>query len=531
MPSPRQISFEHNPTVYAALMDDSFVTGIVGPVGSGKSVGGCSWCMKLALEQEPDARGIRPSRIGIIRNTTPELRATTIKTWLEQFPEGAYARIVYSSPITYYLTVPARKTRDGIMEPGIAAEFIFVGLDKPKDVRRLLSLELTAAWVNEAREIPKAIIDALVDRIGRYPPVERVPATRAAIFMDTNPCDDDHWWYRSFEVEPPSGVVQLPDGRELKLSWSIHHQPAAVLELEQLDDENYRSIEAGYPAYRYKRPQVIEAAGRVWGINPKAENLPNLRAGYYHQQLKGKKLQHIQAYQQGKYVYVQDGKPVVPEYAPEVHGSSFPILEDQNYIIGVDIGGGTLQPSAVIIQKHPLGNWLVQSELVCFDIGVDRFLDMLKVKLMNEFHSLERCDAVWLDPASEKRDEIFETKVRDYFVAAGFPARAAPTQDVRTRIDAISAPCSRMFARRPGLLVSKARCPWLHKGLSGAWYYRRKQVSGAEIYADVPEKNEYSHVCEALGYGLVGGGEYRVSSRGPTGGVHRVQSSYRIFAA
>lgn len=522
----KRISFNANPTVYDAVMDDAFVTGIVGPVGSGKSVGGCSWCMKIAMEQEPDERNIRPTRIGIIRNTSPELRATTIKTWLEQFPEGKGKRIVYSSPITYRYQSPPQKNGN----PGIDAEFIFVGLDKPKDVRRLLSLELTAAWVNEAREIPRAIIDALVDRIGRYPPVERVPATRAAIFMDTNPCDDDHWWYEAFETNPPEGSVMLPDGRELTLSWNIHHQPAAVLELEQLDEHKYRCIEAGYPKYIYKREQVIEAAGRVWGINPKAENLANLRPGYYHQQLKGKKLQHIQAYQQGKYVYVQDGRPVVPEYAPELHGSTFPILEDEPYILGVDIGGGTLQPSCAILQKHPQGNWLATSELVCFDLGVARFLDLLKQKLMDEFGSLDRCEAVWLDPASEKRDEVYETKILDYFRVAGFAARGAPTQDVRTRIDAISAPCSRMFGQKPGLLVSKARCPWLHKGLSGAWYYRRKQITGTEMYSDKPEKNEYSHICEALGYGLVGGGEYRVSNRQSTGGVHRVQPSRPVFA-
>ena len=48
-------------------------------------------------------------------------------------------------------------------------EVIFLALDDPKDVRKLLSLELTGAWVNECRELPKAVIDGLTHRVGRYP--------------------------------------------------------------------------------------------------------------------------------------------------------------------------------------------------------------------------------------------------------------------------------------------------------------------------------------------------------------------------
>lgn len=528
---PRKISFTHSPTVYEAVMSEAFVTGIVGPVGSGKSVGGCTWVMKHILAQEPDERNIRPSRAVVIRNTSPELKATTIKTWMEQFPEGRYTRLVYSSPITYYINVPPGKGKNGT--PGIEAEVIFIGLDKPKDVRRLLSLEVGIAWVNEAREIPKAIIDHLIDRLGRYPPYSRVPCSRAALWMDTNPCDDDHWWYQSFEVNPPEGDVVLEDGRRLNLEWRCFRQPPAVLELDQLDDDHYVSKEPEFEGIEYPSSSVIHAADRFWGVNPRGENLANLRPGYYHQQLKGKRLQSIQCYQQGKYVYVQDGRSVVPEYVPELHGTQFPVLQDRNYIVGCDVGGGTLQPSACILQRHPMGNWLVTGELVCFDLGVDRFLDLLKGYLSDLFTNGQECEAVWVDPAGEKRDEIFETKVIDYFRAAGFPVRAAPTQDVATRIDAISAPCSRMFGGKPGLLVSKARCPWLHKALSGAWYYRRQQIVGQERFSDKPEKNEYSHVGEALGYALCGGGENRPiahQTRVPRGGVYRAQQGFKVFA-
>lgn len=40
----------------------------------------------------------------------------------------------------------------------IYLEVMFRALDRADDVAKLLSLELTGAWVNEAKEVPKAII-------------------------------------------------------------------------------------------------------------------------------------------------------------------------------------------------------------------------------------------------------------------------------------------------------------------------------------------------------------------------------------
>ena len=47
-------------------------------------------------------------------------------------------------------------------------------MDRPEDVKKLLSLELTGIWINEAREIPKSIVDACTMRVGRYPSMRKV---------------------------------------------------------------------------------------------------------------------------------------------------------------------------------------------------------------------------------------------------------------------------------------------------------------------------------------------------------------------
>ena len=54
--------------------------------------------------QEPDKSGKRKSRWAIIRNTNPQLRTTTIKTWLDWFPENEWGKFAWSVPYTHMIT-------------------------------------------------------------------------------------------------------------------------------------------------------------------------------------------------------------------------------------------------------------------------------------------------------------------------------------------------------------------------------------------------------------------------------------------
>jgi hypothetical protein len=163
------LDFSRSPVVWKFLHDPGFVRGLMGPVGSGKSYACAAEIMLKAVQQKPSPRdGIRYSRFVVVRNTYPELRTTTIKTWQELFPEDIWGSMRWQPPITHHLKLPSRGDA-----PGIDCEVIFMALSTPQDVRKLLSLELTGAWCNEARELPKAVIDGLTHRVGRYPTKER----------------------------------------------------------------------------------------------------------------------------------------------------------------------------------------------------------------------------------------------------------------------------------------------------------------------------------------------------------------------
>ncbi len=101
--------------------------------------------------------------------------------------------------------------------------------------------------------------------------------------------DDDHWWYKLAEKEKQTG----------KYAWKFFRQPGGVDEVP-VSDLPEAAESNGY----------IQSAGKWWHVSNQAENLNNLPVGYYDQMLGGKNLDWIRCYAQGRYTYVQEGKPV-----------------------------------------------------------------------------------------------------------------------------------------------------------------------------------------------------------------------------
>ena len=136
-------SYRDVPTVLKFAESNAFVRGLMGPFGSGKSSGCVVEIINRAHQQTPGPDGIRRTRFAVVRNTYQQLRDTTIKTFFDWLPEslfGTYKKAEHTYTITGF--------------EGVHCEVIFRALDRPEQISNLLSLELTAAWVNEAREVP-----------------------------------------------------------------------------------------------------------------------------------------------------------------------------------------------------------------------------------------------------------------------------------------------------------------------------------------------------------------------------------------
>ena len=473
------LNFSKSPEVYKFIQSSAFVQGLMGPVGSGKSYACAAKVMMKAVQQKPSPiDGIRYSRWAVVRNSYPMLKTTTIKTWLDLFPENTFGPMLWTPPITHHIRLPSRGDA-----AGIDCEVIFLALDQPKDVRKLLSLELTGAWVNEARELPKAVIDGLTHRVGRYPTKRDGGASWHGIWMDTNPMDDDHWWFRLAEKEKLTG----------QYGWSFFKQPGGVIEVSS--DDLPENPEAN---------DHVFASGRWWKINPRAENVDNLPAGYYQQMLLGKNLDWIKCYAEGKYTYVQEGRPVWPEYDDNMMSDDVEFDPALPLQVGLDFG---LTPAAVIGQRLNNGRWVVIHEIVTFDMGLERFGQQLLAELNARFPSCQIM--LWGDPAGMQRDAIYEVTAFDHLRTLGLRAQPTHSNDFKVRREAAAAPMQRLINGKPGLIVNK-QCKLLRKALAGGYHFKRIAIgAGQERFRDAPNKNEHSHVGDAFGYLLLGGGEHR----------------------
>tara|TARA_R110001592_G_scaffold917_1_gene4773 strand:- start:5443 stop:6966 length:1524 start_codon:yes stop_codon:yes gene_type:complete len=458
------------------LKDDSFFRGLRGPVGSGKSVSCCIEVFRKALKQEPSPDGKRKSRWAVIRNTNPQLKTTTIKTWLDWFPETTFGNFAYSVPFTHKIHFH-----------DVELEVIFLALDRPEDVKKLLSLELTGVWINEAREIPKSIVDACTMRVGRFPSMKDGGPTWYGVIADTNAPDEDHWWsIMSGEVPAPDHMSEEESLMLLKPdNWKFFVQPQGMLEIKVNDKI------------------------KAYELNKDAENIQNVTPEYYSNIIRGKSKSWIDVYVLNRLGTIEDGKVVYPSFREDVHiaDEDIPFAPVTVYI-GLDFG---LTPSAVFGQKLPDGRWILLHELVCFDIGTVKFGELLKHEIIK--HCSQNDLKIFGDPAGDFRAQTDETTPFQILRQQGIQAFPAPSNDVGLRIESVEVSLNRMVDGKPGFLMNKS-CNQLRKGFLGGYHYRRIQTAG-ERYDDKPNKNKYSHVHDALQYLMLGAGEGRSLTVGP----------------
>ena len=432
-----------------------FVRGLLGPVGSGKSSSCCVEIVNHALRQ-PVYRGKRHSRVAVIRNTFPELKSTTIKTWQMWFPDNI-APMRWDSPITSHLRVP--DIGDGT---GLDLEVMFIALDSPQDTGKLRSLELTLGWINECSEVPKEVFDMLTQRVGRFPPKSWGGQVDTGVILDTNPPDDDHWYYKFAEEETP------PD-------WSFSRQPGALI----------------FTGTDYKNPDHYKP-------NPLAENVQNISDGYQYwfNQIPGKAQGWIDVFLLGKYGTTGDGRPVYPEFDDNVHVSKTPLqyVSGAALFMGWDFG---LTPACIVGQITPRGQLQILREYVSEDMGIRQFArNVVKPALVSTF-PLTRMESA-CDPAGNTRSQVDEKTCVQELLEAGIYTETAGSNDFIQRREAVAYFLTQLSEGKPGFLLDPS-CTQLRKGFNGKYRYERIRAAG-ERYKDRPVKDGFSHPHDALQY-------------------------------
>ena len=440
-------SYRNAPTIAQFAECDAFIRGLMGPFGSGKSSGCVVELPQRGLAQKPGPDGVRRTRWAVVRNTYRQLEDTTIKTVHQWLPPPLFGDW---QPSDHTYTLNAFE--------GANIELLFRALDRPDHIKNLLSLDLTGAWVNEAREVPWPIIDALQARLGRYPPIREGGPTWHGMILDTNPPDADSKWYRFFEEQ----------------AWRSDIGPDGLI--AGIQPDSFAAI--------FKQPS---------GRSDRAENIPNLPVGYYSKLAIGKTEEWKKVYIDGQYGFVIDGKPVYPEYSDELHCKECAPIPKVPVYRGWDFG---LTPACVFAQMLPSGRFIVFDEMVSDNMGVERFSDEVLEHCSQSFAS----EAEFIDlgdPAGMARSETDEKTCFQILQSKGIDIEPG-LQDPTIRQESVRKPLTTIISGRAQFQLHP-RCRVLRKGFLGAYQYRRMQTN-AERYTDKPDKNEASHPHDALQY-------------------------------
>ena len=430
-------SYAHVPTIREFAASNARVRGLMGPFRSGKTSGCIVEIVRRALAQQPGPDGIRRTRWLAIRNTYGQLKDTTIQSTLMWLPERYFGRY-YGSDHRYVIKA----------FPGAEFEIWFRALDRPDHVSNLLSLEVTGAWVNEAREIPWAIIDALQGRIEQWPSKKAmgIAPTWAGIFMDTNPPDQDSDWFRFFEEK---------------------NHPKWFAEI-------------------FKQPS---------GLAADAENIPNLNSPHYYKMLaEGKKPEWIKVYIHGQYGFVVDGKPVYEEYSDHLHMRDANPVPGRPIMRSYDFG---LTPACCFSQLLPDGRWLVFDEMTSKSMGFDQFSDDVLEHCRRSFKG----DVQFEDHGDPAGNQRAQTDTKTCFeIASTKGIEIQPSeQDPTLRMESVRKPLRTLIGGEPQFVLHP-RCKTIRKGFLGGYNLRRLQVAGPERYVSRPDKGPYSHIMNAMEY-------------------------------
>lgn len=431
---------------------DSFVTLVMGPVGSGKSTMCLHEIVRRACRMPAWDNGRRRSRWLIIRNTSGELYTTTLASWLVWFGDLGDVRKRQKPLLTYEHTF---NDGNGVVE----LELIFIALDREEDLRKLKSLEATNAYINELSEVPQGVLPFLKGRInGRYPSKEFCPDSyQTGIIADTNPPDVDHWIYNQFELN---------------------------------NLESYRIIK--------QPPGLIDVDGE-WIQNPDCDNAKNLNKDYYTLLAQGQTKDFVKVYCLGEYGSVGTNKVVYPEFNTDLHVvDKIDAIQGQPIHLFWDFG---LTPACTVFQVSPRGQVRLLKEFQGEDMGIRTFASNIVIPQLASLFPYCKVGFSDGDPSGTSGDAIMEElSCIGELNSLGIVTNPSSTNDLDPRIGAVKYLLNMMIDGRPAFIVSREGCPKAIKGFVKDYFYKRVSVAGEERYKDVPTKNMSSHIQDTIQY-------------------------------
>lgn len=471
--------FKPGGPVSAAFIGDkaSKVKALLGPVGGGKSVACVFDSIRRPSYMPACNDGIVRYRRAIVGTTYGQLERNLYPTWLRWLPEdggeftpeatweGGGGR---SATHRLEWTVVRREPDGEWRERTVLAEYVFAAIGEASVEQFMRGFEPTDFWGYELDQLPEAVIDVGIGRLGRYPATGDEPdaLTKGHGFVyqfvgDLNAPDQDHWFVDKFDVNPSPG-------------FKVYRQPS--------------------------------------GMSPQAENLHHLPDGYYEGQIaalerkrNGRNL--IKRMVHAQYAPSADGEPVYPEYDDSIHLAPAPLVPMKDLPLQLCFDQGLQRPACLGYQTTPKGQRRVLFECVPGRMNARRFAHEVRNTIQEvcpgiRLAELHYCDPAGMTGADKEAGDMAWAEIVS--AELGIVIQGTETNEIDPRLTAVKDELSYIIEPGvPAFLLSPS-CKMTRAGFIGRYRYKRQKVGNTERTSDLPEKNDWSNPHDALQYGFLG---------------------------
>lgn len=445
--------YEAPPTIANFMLDPRFIRFLLGPVGSGKTTGVMFEVFRRCCEQAPGPDGLRRTRWAIVRNTLSQMRQTVLQdvvNWL--------------GPVANY------KVSDNVIQirvRDIYSDWYLIPLDDPENQNRLLSLQLTGAWLNEFIELDPDLVPPIAGRLNRYPSAAQGGATWAGMVGDSNMPNAGSRWHEHLDLKVPE-------------DWGVHFQPGGLS--PGAENLNYLAQSSRTLALPMNHPERIEAGLEYY------RRLQRQHAGNW-----------VKRYVHAQFGDDPDGTAVFREsFNRDFHVAKEALIPSTGLplTIGQDFGRN---PCALICQMNHRGQLMVLQEVVSENMGLELHIaSRLRPYLVNDERFMNKRTIVVGDPAGMAGNELTEANCFTTLEREGFHAFPAPTNLVEPRLAAVEAMLSTATGGRPGLIICPKGCPQLVQALHSKYLFARRKDGEARPKPD--KKHPWSDLADALQY-------------------------------
>lgn len=448
------VIFNPPATMRRFMVSDAFGRIAAGPVGSGKTTTCLMELLRRSSQQRPGKDGLRHTRHAVVRQTLKQLKDTVLKecqNWLGGWGEWKV------SEGTFHLRFA-----------DVRSEWVFIPLENADDQARLLSMQLTGAWLSECIEMDISVIAPISGRLGRYPSGEQGVPSWFGMIADTNMPTEMSPWQQFMENLPPD--------------WQKFVQPSGL----SPNAENLNHL--------LQNDQTIQLA-----LNDPVRLAQGRK--YYERfvEMYGEDSDWVRRYVKAEYGNDPSGMAVFREsFRTDFHVvDDTLIIPGYPLLIAQDFGRN---PWSLICQADHMGRLLVHQEVPATNVGLEKHINQsLRPLLMTQKYLGQRI-AVVGDPSGVAKGNIAEESCFDALKRMGLPAFPAPTNDIEPRLRAVEALLGRQTNGGPTLMISRRGCPFLVRAMAGG--YRFKKTKDGALKA-VPEKLDpegFSHVADCLQY-------------------------------